>query len=143
MNVRRLLSRAAPLLAVAAFGMAAVAGATACKTHYDFEDKETPVEVILVAPGAEKSDVTLPVLVYVGDHKAIDRTVRFPAGTTRISTPLLYLRAGEPTVSVVLQGRAVATERVRVRQPTWIVVTIESPAAATIKSSGQDPTTAR
>lgn len=137
MTARRL----PPLLALLAATLAALALA-GCKTHWNLEDRETPVTVVLEAPAAARGDVSLPVLVYVGDHKAVDRVVRFPAGTTRIATPTSYVRAGEQRVSVVLDGRAVASETVKVRLPTWVVVRIEG-TAASISASDSDPSSAR
>jgi hypothetical protein len=138
---RRLLSRAASLLAAAGTTVACcalLASSAGCKTTYDLEDRETPVQIVLEAPAAARGDVSVPVLVYVGDRKAVDRVVHFPAGKTTIETPMIYLRAGTPTVSVVLQGREVATQKVKVRQPTWILVRIENQTAQ-ILVGGQDP----
>ena len=127
----RLLVALAPALLLAA-----------CKTHWNLEDRETPVVVVLEAPAAARGEVSIPVLVYVGDQKAVDRLVRFPAGTTRVATPTLYVRAGETRVSVVLDGRAVASDTVKVRLPTWILVRLDG-GAASISASDADPSSAR
>lgn len=127
-------------LRVVALAVALVASLAnaACNTTYDVEDRETPVTVVLEAPAAARGEVSVPLLVYVGDQKAVDRVVRFAAGTTTIALPMVYLRAGTPTVSVVIGGRAVASSPVRVSQPTWVVVRIDG-QTATIGTSNQDP----
>lgn len=114
----------------------------ACKTSWDLEDRETPVHVLLVAPAAATAEQRLPLVVYVGDRKAVDGTVVFPAGTTRVAAPTLHLRAGTKPVSVILAGRSVANSNVTVKGPTWVVVTVTASGAA-IASDTQDPTAAR
>lgn len=114
----------------------------ACKTSWDLEDRETPVHVVLVAPAAATAEQRLPLVVYVGDRKAVDGTVLFPAGTTHVAAPTLPMRAGAKPVSVILSGRSVATSNVTVKGPTWIVVTVTG-TGASIASDTQDPTAAR
>ncbi|MFO0932821.1 MAG: hypothetical protein U1E39_08925 [Planctomycetota bacterium] len=113
-----------------------------CKTSWELESRDTPVHVIVVAPAAAQAPQRVPLLVYVGDRKAVDGTLSFPQGTTRLETPTVHVRSGEPTVSVVLGGRTVATGTVTVKRITWIVITIAGDSA-TIASSDQDPTAAR
>lgn len=98
--------------------------------------------MILVAPAAAQAPQRFPLLVYVGDRKAVDGTVSFPQGTTRLEAPTAHVRSGEPTVSVVLGGRTVATGTVTVKRVTWVVITLAGDTA-TIASSDQDPTAAR
>ena len=66
----------------------------------------------------------------------------FAQGTTRLELPTVYVRSGSPTVSVILDGRAVASSNVAVKQTTFVVVTLTG-AGATIASTDQDPTAAR
>jgi hypothetical protein len=114
----------------------------ACKTSWELENRDTPVHVLLVAPAAAQAPQRFPLLVYVGDRKAVDGTISFPQGTTRIEAPTTYVRSGEPTVSVVLGGRTVATSTVTVKRTTWVVITLTGDSA-TIASDDQDPTAAR
>src|SRR5262245_26441837 len=81
------ISSAARSLATLLLLLGLAATAAGCKTSYDLEDRDTPVTVILAAPAAANADVTVPILVYVGDHKAVDRAVRFPRGTTNVAMP--------------------------------------------------------
>lgn len=135
---RTLFARRAALLAL----VAAALPLAACKTSWELENRETPVNVVLLAPAAAQAPQRMSLLVYVGDRKAVDGTVTFPQGTTRVNAPTVYVRSGAPTVSVVLDGRAVASSAVNVQQPTFVVITLTG-AGATIASDTQDPMGAR
>lgn len=138
-----LLPRRSPLACAVLLALVAVAlPLAACKTSWELESRETPVHVTLVAPAAAQAPQRAHVLVYVGDRKAVDGPVAFPQGTTRLELPTVYVRSGSPTVSVILDGRAVASSNVTVKQTTFVVVTLTA-SGATIASADQDPTAAR
>ena len=137
---RTTLSRAGGLglLALAALGAAA-----GCKNPtYRIEDRDTRVNVVVLAPGAERGEMTVPLLVYVGDRKAIDQPVRFGPGATRYDAPTVYMHSGKPEVSVVVGGRAVATQTIKAEGPSWVLVTLNG-GGATISNPDKDPTAAR
>jgi hypothetical protein len=116
------------------------AAATACKTRWDIEDRETTAEVWLEAPAAAQSEVTIPVTVYVGEHLAIDRAVRFPRGQTRVAAAPVYLKSGTHEVSVRVAGREVARGGAVVRHHAWILVRFVG-EGATIQVLDREPGT--
>lgn len=131
---RRHLLLAVPLLALAA---AALAG---CKTRWDVEDREAPVEVWLEAPAAAQQDVSIPAAVYVGDHRSIDRVVRFPRGQTRVAAAPVYVKAGNHPISVRVGGREVARGAASVRHHAWVLVRFVG-ESATIQVLDREPGT--
>jgi hypothetical protein len=138
---RALLPRARAALASACVLVASLAG-PACSHTYLLEDRETPVEVVVDAPGAAQGPIEVPVLVYVGEKKAVDERLRFGPDRTRFAAPLVHVKAGEPDVSVVLYGRGVASTKAKVRKPSWVLVTLRG-ESATIQVLDRDPTAAR
>jgi hypothetical protein len=82
--------------------------------------------------------MSLPLVIYVGDRKAVDQTVSFGPGRTRWTSPLVYMNAGSPTVAVTLGGREVGSAQVKVSGPVWVLVTLRG-QAATIQSVDRDP----
>jgi hypothetical protein len=109
-------------------GLAALAG---CSTSFEVEGRETPVHVWLETPGPATAPRTVDVAVTVGEATIVDGPVRFPAGTTRVAVPPVYLRAGErPVVVRSPDGRILARGGAEVAHATWILVTVQGPAAS-------------
>ena len=117
-------------------------GLPSCGHTYSLPDRDTPVEVWVEAPAAAAAPFEASLLVYVGDRKAVDGPVRFPAGVVRQRVSTLYMRGGKQDVSVVLGGRAVATATVTVEHRAWVVVTLTG-AGASISASDREPGTAK
>jgi len=130
---------ARPLLGVALLGLAALAFGTACKNPtFQLENRDTRVAVVVDAPASANQEMSLPLLIYVGDRKAVDRAVSFGPGRTRWTAPLVYMNAGSPTVSVTLGGRAVGSAQVKVSGAMWVLVTLRGEAAS-IQAVDRDP----
>jgi hypothetical protein len=114
--------------------LAALAAATAlaaCKTSFEVEGRETPVHVWVQTPVAARGPQVLDLSIRVGDVVAVDGPVRFPAGSTRVAVPPLYLRAGERTVTVRGPGgRVLATASAEIQHATWILVTVQGGQAS-------------
>jgi hypothetical protein len=121
----RLPTALAPLVLVTL----AALSLSACKTHWDLEDRETTVEVWLEAPAAAQAEVSVPVAVYVGERRALDRMVRFPRGQTRIAEAPVYVRSGAHEITVRVHGREVARRSASVRHHAWVLVRIEGQSA--------------
>lgn len=117
-------------------------GSTACGHTYTLPDRDTPVEVWVEAPAAASTPVTVNLLVYVGDRKAIDGPVQFAAGQVRQRVATLYMRGGKQDVSVVIGGRAVATDSVDIQHRAWIVVTVAGNEAK-VSATDREPGTAK
>lgn len=117
-------------------------GVAACGHTYTLPDRDTPVEVWVEAPAAASAPVTTNLLVYVGDRKAIDGPVRFSAGQVRQRVATLYMRGGKQDVSVVVGGRAVATDSVDIQHRAWIVVTLNGNEAK-VSAADREPGTAK
>lgn len=117
-------------------------GAAACGSTYTLPDRDTPVEVWVVAPAAAAAPYETNLLVYVGDRKAVDGPVRFAAGQTRQRMTTLHMRGGTQEVSVVMGGRAVATDQVKIEHRGWVVITVNG-GEARITSEDREPGTAK
>lgn len=135
----RALVRRAGLLGVLVGGIAAAAG---CKTTYHLEDRDTPTQVVVEAVGGSPAKGGIPVVVYVGDRKGFDGTVRPAPETVRDAGPILSLRAGDHEVSVLVNGRAAARKTATVKHRTWIVVRLQGDGA-TIAVLDEAPGNAR
>jgi len=116
--------------------------APACGSTYTLPDRDTPVEVWVIAPAAAAAPYETNLLVYVGDRKAVDGPVRFAAGQTRQRVTTLHMRGGTQEVSVVMGGRAVATDKVKIEHRGWVVITV-SGGEARITSEDREPGTAK
>lgn len=112
----------------------------ACGSTYTLPDRDTPIEIWVSAPAAATAPFATNLLVYVGDRKAIDGPVRFSAGTTLQRVAWLNMRGNRQDVSVVMDGRAVATAQVKFEHRAWIVITV-SGGGATIATADREPGT--
>lgn len=96
-----------------------------CANDYHVEQRETPVHVWLVAPGADEGERVYDALIYVGAEKVVEGPVRFGPGVGYVALPTVYVTAGRKTVSAVVRGGAAsATADVSISDEHWIVVTI-------------------
>jgi len=136
------LSVAAAVAIAATIAVALVVPLAGCGTTYTLPDRETPVEVWVEAPAAATAPVETNLLVYVGDRKAVDGPVRLAAGEVRRRVATLTMRGGKQDVSVVIGGRAVATENLKLEHRAWIVITLAGDGAK-IASVDREPGTAR
>lgn len=135
--------RAVRALAVAAaVAVALVAPLAGCGTSYTLPDRETPVEVWVEVPATTATPFATNLLVYVGDRKAVDGPVRLGAGEVRRRVATITMRGGKQDVSVVMDGRAVATANVKIEHRAWIVITVSGDGAR-IASVDREPGTAR
>ena len=136
------MSRTVALAALAVLATLPLSSLGACGTTYSLPDRDTPVEVYVEAPAARTSPVDAALLVYVGDKKVVDGPIRLGAGETLRKIGSVYVRGGEQTVSVVLGGRAVATENVKIAHRAWIVIAL-SGGEAKISSVDREPGSAK
>jgi hypothetical protein len=136
--------RAAGAIAGALLCLGATAGAIGaggCSTSFDVEGRETPVHVWIESPGPAAAPRTVDVAVVVADRTVVDGPVRFPAGSTRVAVPPVYLRAGEWPVTVrAPDGRVLARGAAGVAHATWILVTVQG-GGATIRVFDREPGT--
>jgi hypothetical protein len=124
--------------AAAALAAAAAAGA-GCGTTFEVEGRETPVHVWIEAPSARGGPFVADLNVRVGETVVVDGPVRFPAGTTRVAVPPVYLRAGRrPVVVRGPGGRVLAEASAEIQFATWILVTVQG-GQASIRVSEQEP----
>lgn len=130
------------LAVAAALATALLVPLGGCGSTYTLPDRETPVEVWVEAPAAATAPFETHLLVYVGDRKAVDGAVRLAAGEVRRRVATLTMRGGKQDVSVVMGGRAVATENVKIEHRGWIVITIAGDGAK-IASVDREPGSAR
>ena len=138
------LARHVALAAAIAAGLAValVVPLAGCGSTYTLPDRDTPVEVWVEAPAAKTAPFETNLLVYVGDRKAVDGVVRLAAGEVRRRVATLTMRGGKQDVSVVIGGRAVATESVKLAHRGWIVITLTGNDAK-IASVDREPGSAR
>jgi len=130
------------LAVAAAVAVALVVPLSGCGSTYTLSERETPVEVWVATPAAQTSPFETTLLVYVGDRKAVDGVVRLAAGEVRRRVATLSMRGGKQEVSVVMGGRAVATQSVKLEHRAWIVITVTGNEAK-IEAVDREPGTAR
>lgn len=107
---------------------------------YLVEQREVPVHVWLSAPDLAAQGGSVQALIYVGPQKVVEGPVRFEAGRGTVELPSAYVRAGEVTISAVLDGgSASASDRVEIGSEAWVHVTLRGRAASLRVSETQPP----
>lgn len=132
--------RLAALAAVLLGGAATLPG---CKTSYNLEDRDTPTQVVVETRGGAAAGAGVAVVVYVGDRKGFDGTVRLDGAGARESGPVMSLRAGDHEVSVLVNGRAAARLTAAVKHRSWILVRLQGDNATISVQEEEAPGTPR
>jgi hypothetical protein len=119
--------------------LALLLGLAGCTHESVVEQRETPVHVWVSAPAIGARGGSLEALIYVGSEKAVEGRLEFPRGVSTVVLPTLYVNAGEKLVQAVLaRGAITASERLRIREESWIHVTLKD-RTATIRLQEEQP----